>query len=200
MLFDTRARRSRGAGLSRGLGAGLPDAGFRLAVAFFEAMAGLHPTHGSEARPSRQAPQAGGIGEQLPNWQLPPGHWASTAHPDVAGIDEQLPNWQLPPGQSESKEQLFEEVVSGGIGEQVPNWQLPKPHCESVMHCCSESARANDPHIPPEHATRKTANTPSNRCRRIVRASFNVQPRRAVEVKRLEKGHGSRALESARRA
>ena len=41
MLFDTRARRSRGAGLSRGLGAGLREAGFRLAVAFFEAMAWL---------------------------------------------------------------------------------------------------------------------------------------------------------------
>ena len=51
-----------------------------------------------------------GIGEQLPAWQLPPGHCASTAHSSGLLNGEQLPNEQFREMHSESKLQLSGEL------------------------------------------------------------------------------------------
>ena len=51
-----------------------------------------------------------GIGEQLPAWQLPPGHCASTAHSSGLLNGEQLPNEQFREMHSESKLQLSAEL------------------------------------------------------------------------------------------
>jgi hypothetical protein len=84
----------------------------------------------------------GGNGEQLPAWQLPPGHSASVAHRGGSGaIGEHDPTRQLPPGHWLSTAHVG---GSGGRGEHDPSRQLPPGQSVSQAHRCRACDASSD--------------------------------------------------------